>query len=219
MISRFRRAFVGRLNSRVMPTTLAHQLADYACALHLKICHRRLVHEVTRVLDCVGLCVGRVERAAVRKCQKKSLRDFSARQGSTIIARATKRRRIGRHSRTAVRFAILITNDTYLSEGAGASRATIFPPHCDRGKSVGASGAELITAIALASGGRVDFCDRVMSAARGGTAASRATLPFVASAIAVINSGPLAPTLSRSPMRRKYWSLGCAGSLRQYVSL
>src|SRR5260370_25013584 len=68
-----------------MSKTLAHQLADYACALRFEDLSKGVVHEVKRrIIDSLGCALGawQEEPGAIAR---KVASDFSAKDGSTII--------------------------------------------------------------------------------------------------------------------------------------
>ncbi|MDP9186406.1 MAG: MmgE/PrpD family protein, partial [Verrucomicrobiota bacterium] len=68
-----------------MTTTLAHQLANYACALRFEDLSKEVVHEVKRrVIDSLGCALGawNEEPCAIARSVAS---EFSARSGSTII--------------------------------------------------------------------------------------------------------------------------------------
>ena len=114
--------------SFLMNTTLAHQLADYACALRFEdLSKDSRARSKTARYRLVGLRAGRMERGAVRDRAKSRLGFFGESTDRQSSAQITRRRRIGRHSRTAVASAISITT-TPISRRNRRIRATIFPP-------------------------------------------------------------------------------------------
>src|SRR6266508_3708926 len=73
-----------------MKKSLAHHLADYACALRFEDLSKDVVHEVKRrVLDSLGCAIGawKEEPCAIAR---KVASDFSAKRGSTIIGTSHK---------------------------------------------------------------------------------------------------------------------------------
>src|SRR5204862_3704904 len=76
--------------SHFMKKTLAHQLADYACALRYEDLSKDVVHEVKRrVIDSLGCALGawKEEPCAIAR---KVASDFSSKQGSTILGATHK---------------------------------------------------------------------------------------------------------------------------------
>src|SRR6266700_930578 len=73
-----------------MNRSLAHQLAEYACALRFEDLSKDVVHEVKRrVIDSLGCALGawNEEPCAIAR---KVASNFSAKQGSTIIGTSHK---------------------------------------------------------------------------------------------------------------------------------
>jgi len=69
----------------LMKTTLAHQLADYACALRFEDLSKDVVHEVKRrVIDSLGCALGAWKEEPF-VIARKVAGDFSAKHGSTIF--------------------------------------------------------------------------------------------------------------------------------------
>src|SRR5437667_4531301 len=71
-------------NFTLMTTTLAHQLANYACSLNFEDLSKNVVHEVKRrVIDSLGCALGawNQEPCAIAR---KVASQFSAEEGSTI---------------------------------------------------------------------------------------------------------------------------------------
>src|SRR4029078_10648713 len=65
--------------------TLAHQLADYACALRFEDLSKDVVHEVKRrVIDSLGCALGAWKEEPF-VIARKVAGNFSAKQGSTIF--------------------------------------------------------------------------------------------------------------------------------------
>src|SRR5947199_9271612 len=68
-----------------MKKTLAHRLAEYACALRFEDLSKDVVHEVKRrVIDSLGCALGAWKEEPCVIARKVAF-DFSAKQGSTII--------------------------------------------------------------------------------------------------------------------------------------
>src|SRR5213083_3375331 len=149
-----------------MKTTLAHQLADYACALRFEDLSEEVVHEVKRrVIDSLGCALGawKAEPCAIAR---KVASDFSARQGSTIIGTNHKAPPdwVAFANGCCIRY--FDYNDTYLSKEPAHPSDNISAALAIA-ESVGANGQELITAIALAYEVQCRFCDAASIRARG----------------------------------------------------
>src|SRR5881296_4664789 len=149
-----------------MKKTLAHQLADYACALRFEDLSKDVVHEVKRrVLDSLGCAIGawKEEPCVIAR---KVASEFSAKRGSTIVGTSHKAPPDWAAFANGCCIRYFDYNDTYLSkepahpsDNIGAVLAVA--------ESVGASGRELITAIALAYEVQCRFCDAASIRARG----------------------------------------------------
>src|ERR1700757_685968 len=149
-----------------MKKTLAHQLADYACALRFEDLSKNVVHEVKRrIIDSLGCALGawKEEPCAIAR---KVASDFSAKDGSTII---------GTNHQAPPDWAALANgcairyfdyNDTYLSKEPAHPSDNISAALA-AAESVGAGGRALITAIALAYEVQCRLCDAASIRARG----------------------------------------------------
>ena len=149
-----------------MKTTLAHQLADYACALRFEDLSKEVVHEVKRrVLDSVGCALGawKEEPCVIAR---KVASDFSAKQGSTIIGTNHKAPPDWTAFANGCCIRYFDYNDTYLSKEPAHPSDNIAAALAVA-ESVGASGRELITAIALAYEVQCRLCDAASIRARG----------------------------------------------------
>ena len=149
-----------------MKKTLAHQLADYACALRFEDLSREVVHEVKRrIIDSLGCALGawKEEPCAIAR---KVASDFSAKQGSTIIGTNHKAPPDWAAFANGCCIRYFDYNDTYLSKEPAHPSDNIAAALAV-GESVGASGPELITAIALAYEVQCRFCDAASIRARG----------------------------------------------------
>ncbi len=149
-----------------MPTTLAHQLADYACSLQFADLSRQVVHEVKRrVIDSLGCALGawREEPCAIAR---KVASEFSAKAGSTIIGTTHKAPPDWAAFATGCCIRYFDYNDTYLSKEPAHPSDNIAAALAVA-ESVGANGRELITAIALAYEVQCRFCDAASIRARG----------------------------------------------------
>jgi 2-methylcitrate dehydratase len=149
-----------------MNKTLAHQLADYACALRCEDLSKNVVHEVKRrVIDSLGCALGawKEEPCAIAR---RVASDFSAKQGSTIIGTTHKAPPDWTAFANGCCIRYFDYNDTYLSKEPAHPSDNISAALA-AAESVGASGRELITAIALAYEVQCRFCDAASIRARG----------------------------------------------------
>src|SRR3984885_11258230 len=149
-----------------MTKSLAHQLAEFACSLQFEDLSKEVVHEVKRrVIDSAGCAIGAWnEEPCV--IARKVASEFSAKNGATII---------GTHHQAPPDWAAFATgcciryfdyNDTYLSKEPAHPSDNISAALAVA-ESVGATGKELITAIALAYEMQCRFCDAASIRARG----------------------------------------------------
>src|SRR5207248_5711932 len=132
-----------------MTKSLAHQFAEYACALRFEDLSRETVHEVKRrVIDSIGCALGawHEEPCAIAR---KVASDFSATNGSTIIGTSHKAPPDWATFATGCCIRYFDYNDTYLSKEP-AHPSDNFSAVFAVGESVGATGREQITAAALA---------------------------------------------------------------------
>ena len=149
-----------------MKKSLAHQLADYACALRFEDLSKNVVHEVKRrVIDSLGCALGAwtAEPCAIAR---NVASDFSAKQGSTIIGTTHKAPPDWAAFATGCCIRYFDYNDTYLSKEPAHPSDNIAAALAVA-ESVGATGRELITAIALAYEVQCRFCDAASIRARG----------------------------------------------------
>ena len=149
-----------------MKRTLAHQLADYACALRFEDLSKDVVHEVKRrVIDSLGCALGawKEEPCAIAR---KVASDFSAKHGSTIIGTSHKAPPDWAAFANGCCIRYFDYNDTYLSKEPAHPSDNISAALA-AAESVGATGRELITAIALAYEVQCRFCDAASIRARG----------------------------------------------------
>jgi 2-methylcitrate dehydratase len=149
-----------------MKITLAHQLADYACALRFEDLSKEVVHEVKRrVIDSLGCALGawKEEPCAIAR---KVASDFSAKLGSTIIGTNHKAPPDWAAFANGCAIRYFDYNDTYLSKEPAHPSDNISAALAIA-ESVGATGQELITAIALAYEVQCRFCDAASIRARG----------------------------------------------------
>jgi 2-methylcitrate dehydratase len=149
-----------------MKKTLAHQLADYACALRFEDLSKDVVHEVKRrIIDSLGCALGawKEEPCVIAR---KVASDFSAKQGSTIIGTNHKAPPDWTAFANGCCIRYFDYNDTYLSKEPAHPSDNIAAALAVA-ESVGATGRELITAIALAYEVQCRFCDAASIRARG----------------------------------------------------
>ena len=149
-----------------MKVTLAHQLADYACALRFEDLSNEVVHEVKRrVIDSLGCALGawKEEPCAIAR---KVASDFSAKHGSTIIGTTHKAPPDWAAFANGCAIRYFDYNDTYLSKEPAHPSDNISAALA-AAESVGASGRELIAAIALAYEVQCRLCDAASIRARG----------------------------------------------------
>jgi 2-methylcitrate dehydratase len=149
-----------------MTTTLAHQLANYACSLQFEDLSKEVVHEVKRrVIDSIGCALGAWnEEPCV--IARKVASDFSATNGATIIGTNHKAPPDWAAFATGCCIRYFDYNDTYLSKEPAHPSDNISAALA-MAESLGANGRELITAIALAYEVQCRFCDAASIRARG----------------------------------------------------
>jgi 2-methylcitrate dehydratase len=149
-----------------MKKTLAHQLADYTCALRFEDLSKNVVHEVKRrVIDSLGCALGAwtAEPCAIAR---NVASDFSATQGSTIMGTTHKAPPDWAAFANGCCIRYFDYNDTYLSKEPAHPSDNIAAALAVA-ESVGATGRELITAIALAYEVQCRFCDAASIRSRG----------------------------------------------------
>src|SRR5947208_9637356 len=158
-----------------MKTTLAHQLASYASSFRFEDLSKEIVHEVKRrVLDSLGCALGawNEEPCAIAR---KVTSEFSAERGSTIIGTNHKAPPDWAAFANACCIRYFDYNDTYLSKEPAHPSDNIAAALA-AAESVGASGSELITAIALAYEVQCRCSDAASIRARGWDDGTSATL-------------------------------------------
>src|SRR5213082_3475202 len=149
-----------------MTKSLAHQFAEYACALRFEDLSRETVHEVRRrVIDSIGCALGAWNEEPCRIAREVAS-GFSAKHGATII---------GTHHQAPPDWAAFATgcciryfdyNDTYLSKEPAHPSDNISAVLAVA-ESVGANGRDAITAIALAYEVQCRLCDAASIRSRG----------------------------------------------------
>lgn len=149
-----------------MPATLADQLADYACALRFEDLSEAVMHEVKRrVIDSLGCALGAWnEEPCV--IARNVASDFAAKQGSTVIGTNHKAPPDWAAFANGCAIRYFDYNDTYLSKEPAHPSDNISAALAIA-ESVASTGAELITAIALAYEVQCRFCDAASIRARG----------------------------------------------------
>src|SRR5258707_10633837 len=149
-----------------MKTTLAHQLASYSSSFRFEDLSPAVVHEVKRrVIDSFGCALGAWnEEPCV--IARKVASEFSAKNGSTIIGTDHKAPPDWTAFANGCCIRYFDYNDTYLSKEPAHPSDNIAAALAVA-ESVGASGRELITAIALAYEVQCRFCDAASIRARG----------------------------------------------------
>src|ERR1700736_6801157 len=146
--------------------TLAHQLAEYACSLQFEDLSKEVVHEVKRrVIDSLGCALGawNEEPCAIAR---KVASEFSANRGSTIIGTSHQTPPDWAAFANGCCIRYFDYNDTYLSKEPAHPSDNISAALAIA-ESLGSSGRELITAIALAYEVQCRFCDAASIRARG----------------------------------------------------
>jgi 2-methylcitrate dehydratase len=149
-----------------MIKTLAHQLADYACSLRFEDLSNETVHEVRRrMVDSLGCAIGAWnEEPCV--IARKVASEFSARNGSTIIGTNHQAPPDWAAFANGCCIRYFDYNDTYLSKEPAHPSDNISAVLAVA-ESLGATGKELIAAIALAYEVQCRFCDAASIRARG----------------------------------------------------
>src|SRR5438128_6364848 len=149
-----------------MKTALAHQLADYACALRFEDLSKDVVHEVKRrVIDSLGCALGAWKEKPCAIARKVAL-DFSAKQGATIIGTNHKAPPDWAAFASGCAIRYFDYNDTYLSKEPAHPSDNIAAALAIA-ESAGANGREFIAAIALAYEVQCRLCDAASIRARG----------------------------------------------------
>src|SRR5881275_1229870 len=149
-----------------MKTTLAHQLASYASSFRFEDLSKEVVHEVKRrILDSLGCALGAWNEEPCIIARNVAS-DFSAKHGSTIIGTNHKAPPDWAAFANGCCIRYFDYNDTYLSKEPAHPSDNIAAALAVA-ESVGASGRELITSIALAYEVQCRFCDAASIRARG----------------------------------------------------
>ncbi|HET9418887.1 MAG TPA: MmgE/PrpD family protein, partial [Chthoniobacterales bacterium] len=147
-------------------TTLAQQLADYASSLRFEDLSAEVVREVKRrMIDSVGCALGAWDEEPCRIARDVAS-GFSAKNGSTIIGTSHTSPPDWAAFANGCCIRYFDYNDTYLSKEP-AHPSDNFSAALAIAESVGASGRELITAVALAYEVQCRLCDAASIRARG----------------------------------------------------
>jgi 2-methylcitrate dehydratase len=155
-----------------MKTTLAHQLADYACALRFGNLSKEVVHEVKRrVIDSLGCALGAWKEKPFVIARRVAA-DFSAKHGSTIFGTDHKAPPDWAAFANGCGIRYFDFNDTYLSKEPAHPSDNISAALAVA-ESVASGGHELIIAIALAYEVQCRLCDAASIRARGWDQAMR----------------------------------------------
>src|ERR1700731_2262389 len=149
-----------------MTKTLAHQLADYACSVRFEDLSKETVHEVRRrMVDSIGCAIGAWNEEPC-KIARDVASEFSAKHGSTIIGTSHQAPPDWAAFATGCCIRYFDYNDTYLSKEPAHPSDNISAALAVA-ESVGATGKELIAAIALAYEVQCRLCDAASIRARG----------------------------------------------------
>src|SRR2546429_462496 len=149
-----------------MKTTLAHRLADYACALRFEDLSPAVVHGVKRrVIDSLACALGAWDEEPCA-IARKVVSEFSAKHGSTVIGTDHKAPPDWTAFANGCAIRYFDYNDTYLSKEPAHPSDNISAALAIA-ESVGANGRELITAIALAYEVQCRLSDAASIRARG----------------------------------------------------
>jgi len=149
-----------------MTKTLAHQLAEYGCALRFEDLTPATVHEVKRrVIDSLGCALGAWNEEPCRVARKVAC-DFSAKNGATMIGTKHQVPPDWAAFATGCCIRYFDYNDTYLSKEP-AHPSDNLSAVLAVAENVGAKGREIITATALAYEVQCRLCDAASIRARG----------------------------------------------------
>ena len=146
--------------------TLAHQLAEYGCALRFEDLSSEVVHEVKRrVIDSLGCALGawNEEPCAIAR---KVASEFSAKRGSTVLGTNHKAPPDWAAFANGCCIRYFDYNDTYLSKEPAHPSDNLAAIYAVA-ESIGATGREAITAAAIAYEVQCRLCDAASIRARG----------------------------------------------------
>src|SRR5205085_2209511 len=147
-------------------STLAHQLAAFACSLNFEELSKNVVHEVKRrLIDSLGCALGAWNEEPCT-IARKVVSDFSAKNGATVFGTSHKAPPDWAAFANGCCIRYFDYNDTYLSREP-AHPSDNFSAVLAVGESVGATGKEMILATALAYEVQCRLCDAASIRARG----------------------------------------------------
>ena len=147
-------------------TTLAHQLAQFACSLDFTDLSSNVVHEVRRrLLDSLGCAVGAWDEDPCR-IAREVVSDFSAQNGATVFGTRHQAPPDWAAFANGCCIRYFDYNDTYLSKEP-AHPSDNFSAVLAVGESVGATGSDMTTAAAIAYEVQCRLCDAASIRARG----------------------------------------------------
>ncbi len=147
-------------------TTLAHQLANFACSLNFEDLSKNVVHEVKRrVIDSLGCALGAWNEEPCEIARKVVL-DFSAKNGATVLGTTHKAPPDWAAFANGCCIRYFDYNDTYLSKEP-AHPSDNFAAVFAVAESVGATGRDAILAAAIAYEVQCRLCDAASIRARG----------------------------------------------------
>jgi 2-methylcitrate dehydratase len=172
-----------------MATTLAHELADYACALNFEDLSPEVVREVKRrVIDSLGCALGAWDEEPCA-IARKVVSEFSAKHGSTIFGTNHKAPPDWAAFANGCAIRYFDYNDTYLSKEPAHPSDNISAALAIA-ESVGANGRELITAIALAYEVQCRLSDAASIRARGWDHVTYGAFSTALASAKLMNFGP-----------------------------
>ncbi len=149
-----------------MTTTLAHQLANFACSLRYEDLSQNVVHEVKRrLIDSLGCALGAWNEEPCTIARGLAT-EFSAKNGATVLGTSHKAPPDWAAFANGCCIRYFDYNDTYLSKEP-AHPSDNFSAVLAIGEAVGATGKEIITAVAIAYEVQCRFCDQASIRARG----------------------------------------------------
>src|SRR3954463_10153340 len=146
--------------------SLAHQLAHFAGSLEFEDLGKNVVHEVKRrLIDSLGCALGAWNEEPCT-IARNVVSDFSAKNGATVIGTDRKAPPDWAAFANGCCIRYFDYNDTYLSKEP-AHPSDNFSAVLAIGESVGASGRDMILAVAIAYEVQCRLCDAASIRARG----------------------------------------------------
>jgi 2-methylcitrate dehydratase len=147
-------------------TSLAHQLAGFACSLNYEDLSKNVVHEVKRrLIDSLGCALGAWNEEPCTIARGLAT-EFWAKRGATVLGTTHKAPPDWAAFANGCCIRYFDYNDTYLSKEP-AHPSDNFSAVLAIGEAVGATGREIITAVAIAYEVQCRFCDQASIRARG----------------------------------------------------